>query len=282
METFEDRPAGETTVLLNNGVRMPWLGLGVWRAAEGGEVAGAVAAAVAMGYRSIDTAANYGNEFGVGLGLRRSGALREDVFVATKVWNADHGYDSTLRACGESLHKLQLDYVDLYLIHWPVRGKYKETWRALETLYRDGKARAIGVSNFQIHHLEDLLETCSIVPAINQVEYHPLLQQRELLAYCRGRNIRLEAWSPLMQGGTLLADPTIGTIAAKHGKTAAQVILRWDVQTGVVTIPKSVNERRMAENIGIFDFALDEDDLRDIGRMDREQRVGPHPDHFDF
>jgi len=274
--------AAQPQALLNNGVRMPWVGLGVWRAGGHDDVVRVIETALRIGYRSIDTAANYGNERAVGEALRRSGIPRSALFVTTKVWNADHGYDAAIRACDESLRKLGLDYVDLYLIHWPVRGKYKETWRGLETLYEEGKARAIGVSNFQIHHLEDLLQNCKIVPAVNQVEFHPYLTQRELLRYCREKGIRLEAWSPLMMGGEVLQEPVIRRIAEKHGKTPAQIILRWDIQQDVVTIPKSVTESRLRENLDIFGFSLDECDMIEIASLNRDLRAGPHPDHFDF
>lgn len=274
----------QAATTLNNGVKMPWFGLGVYKAQDGEEVVAAVKAAVRLGYRSIDTAAIYRNEDGVGRAVRElveEGAVkREELFITTKVWNADQGYDTTLEACDASLRRLGLDYVDLYLIHWPVKGKYIETWPAMEKLYKDGKARSVGVSNFHIHHLEDL-RLFEVVPAVNQVEYHPWLGQKELLTYCRDRGIRLEAWSPLAQG-RILDNPELGRIAAKHGKTAAQVVLRWDLQNGVVTIPKSVTERRLAENANVFDFALDDADMTAIDALNTGTRVGPDPDNFDF
>jgi diketogulonate reductase-like aldo/keto reductase len=270
------------TTVLNNGVKMPWLGLGVWKVAEGEEVERTVKAALHVGYRSIDTAAIYGNEEGVGRAIKESGVPREELFITTKVWNSAQGYDSTLNAFEESRRKLGLDYLDLYLVHWPVQGKYKDTWKALEKLYRDGVVKAIGVSNFHVHHLEDLLTEAEIVPAVNQVEYHPRLAQRELLQFCRDKGIQLEAWSPLMQGGELLTHPTILEIGRKYGKSAAQVILRWDLQNGVVTIPKSTNEARIAENADLFDFELSADDMAAIDALNEDRRVGPDPDNFDF
>ncbi|WP_152394414.1 aldo/keto reductase [Paenibacillus guangzhouensis] len=269
-------------VKLNNGVEMPWLGLGVWKVTDGQEVSNAVKSAIEFGYRSIDTAAVYQNESGVGQGIKDSGIAREELFVTTKVWNSDQGYESTLQAFEESRKKLGLEYLDLYLVHWPVKEKkYIDTWRALEKLYNDGLVRAIGVSNFHIHHLKDIFEVSGIVPVVNQVEYHPLLAQRELHAFCSSHNIVLEAWSPLMQG-KLLDDKTLTEIAAKYGKSVAQVILRWDLQNGVITIPKSVNPARIAENGDIFDFELSHEDMERIQSMNKEQRVGPDPDHIDF
>jgi len=269
-------------VKLNNGVEMPWLGLGVWKVTDGQEVSNAVKSAIEFGYRSIDTAAVYQNESGVGQGIKDSGIAREELFVTTKVWNSDQGYESTLQAFEESRKKLGLDYLDMYLVHWPVKEKkYIDTWRALEKLYNDGLVRAIGVSNFHIHHLKDIFEVSDMVPVVNQVEYHPLLAQRELHAFCSSHNIVLEAWSPLMQG-KLLDDPTLTKIAAKHGKSVAQVILRWDLQNGVITIPKSVSPERIAQNGDIFDFELSHEDMEHIQSMNKEQRVGPDPDHIDF
>lgn len=268
-------------VRLNNGVEMPWLGLGVWKTQEGGEVENAVKAALRAGYRHIDTATIYGNEAGVGRAIAESGVDREELFVTTKVWNSDQGYESTLRAFEESRKKLGLEFIDLYLVHWAVEGKYKETWRALEKLYRDGKVRAIGVSNFQIHHLKDLLVDAQIKPAVNQVEFHPYLTQKKLLAFCREEGIQLEAWSPLMQGN-FIQEPVIQEIAQKYGKTPAQVVLRWDLQHEVVTIPKSVKEHRIQENGDIFDFALEDEDMERLDNLNRNHRFGPDPDHVDF
>ncbi|BCU83070.1 putative oxidoreductase YtbE [Polycladomyces abyssicola] len=266
---------------LYNGVKMPWLGLGVWRAQEGGEVENAVKTAIQVGYRSIDTAAMYGNEAGVGRAVRESGVPREELFITTKVWNTDQGYDSTLAAFEASLQRLGMDYVDLYLIHWPVAGKYKETWKALEKIYRDGRARAIGVSNFQIHHLEDLMADAEIKPMVNQVEFHPYLTQKELREYCSQHAIQVEAWRPLMKGEVANV-PEIRELAAKYGKTPAQIVLRWNLQHGVVTIPKSVSESRIRENADVFDFELSQEDMAKLDGLNRNQRFGPDPDNFDF
>ncbi|MGG0822607.1 aldo/keto reductase [Paenibacillus turicensis] len=272
-------------VTLNNGVQMPWLGLGVFLAKEGTEVIQTVKAALKYGYLSIDTAAAYNNEEGVGRAIAESIAegtvAREDIFVTSKVWNSNQGYDSTLAAFNESLHKLNLDYLDLYLIHWPVKGKYKETWRALEKVYAEGKVKAIGVSNFQVHHLDDLLQDATVVPAVNQIELHPLLAQQQLRDFCKSKNIQVEAWSPLGQGN-LLEHELLKKIAAKHGKTTAQIILRWDIELGVVTIPKSVKEHRIIENANIFDFQLDAEDIAAIAKLNENKRFGSDPDNFNF
>ncbi|MED1923412.1 aldo/keto reductase [Bacillus velezensis] len=270
---------------LHNGVEMPWFGIGVFKVEEGAELVNAVKTALVHGYRSVDTAAIYGNEEGVGEGIRQglqeAGLKREDIFVTSKVWNADLGYEETLKAFDTSLEKLGLDYLDLYLIHWPVEGKYIDAWRVLETLYRDGRIKAIGVSNFQIHHLKHLMKETEIKPMINQVEYHPRLTQKELLAFCTEQDIQLEAWSPLMQG-QLLDHPVLQEIAEKYGKSAAQVILRWDLQNGVITIPKSTKKHRIEENANVFDFELSADDMKRIDDLNENLRVGPDPDNFDF
>ncbi|MCM3116102.1 aldo/keto reductase [Neobacillus sp. MER 74] len=271
----------QSTTTLNNGVKMPWFGLGVFKVEEGPELVNAVKMAIKHGYRSIDTAAIYENEEGVGQGIKESGIAREDLFVTSKVWNADLGYESTLAAYQTSLDKLGLEYLDLYLIHWPVAGKYKEAWRALETLYKEGRVRAIGVSNFQVHHLEDLLKDAEIKPMVNQVEYHPRLTQNEVQAFCRENGIQMEAWSPLMQG-QLLDNEVLVDIAAKYNKSVAQIILRWDLQNGVVTIPKSTKEHRIIENSQVFDFELTQEDMQQINELNQNHRVGPDPDNFDF
>lgn len=270
---------------LHNGVKMPWFGIGVFKVEEGPELVNAVKTAIKHGYRSIDTAAIYENEEGVGQGIREgikeAGISREDLFVTSKVWNTDLGYESTLGAYEASLNKLGLEYLDLYLIHWPVEGKYKDAWRALETLYKEGRVKTIGVSNFQIHHLEDLMKDAEIKPMVNQVEYHPRLTQKELQSFCREYGIQLEAWSPLMQG-QLLDHQVLQDIANKYGKSTAQVILRWDLQNGVVTIPKSTKEHRIIENATVFDFELTEEDMKQIDDLNQNYRVGPDPDNFDF
>lgn len=275
----------QATTTLSNGVKMPWFGLGVFKVEEGPELVNAVQTAIRHGYRSIDTAAIYGNEEGVGEGIRQglktAGIKREELFVTSKVWNADLGYESTLKAFELSLKKLGLEYLDLYLIHWPVAGKYKEAWRALEQLYKEGRIKAIGVSNFQIHHLQDLMQDAEIKPMVNQVEFHPRLTQTELRAFCKEQGIQVEAWSPLMQG-QLLDHPVLKEIADRHHKSIAQVILRWDLQHGVVTIPKSTKEQRIKENADIFDFELTAEDMQLIDAMNENLRVGPDPDNFDF
>lgn len=271
----------QLTVKLNNGVEMPKFGLGVFKVQEGQEVIDSVKAAIKAGYISIDTAAVYKNEEGVGQGIKESGVDREKLFITTKVWNADQGYDSTLAAFETSIQKLGLDYIDLYLIHWPVSGKYKETWKALEKLYKDGKVKAIGVSNFHKHHLEDLLSEAEIVPTVNQIELHPLLSQEELRNFCKEKGIVVEAWSPLAQG-KLLDNPVLTEIAAKYNKSTAQIILRWDLQNDIVTIPKSIKEHRIIENADIFDFELTAEDLEKINGLNKNERVGADPDNFNF
>lgn len=271
----------QDTTTLHNGVKMPWFGLGVFKVQEGSEVVESVKSALRNGYKSIDTAAVYKNEEGVGQALKEAGVPREELFITTKVWNSDQGYESTLQAFETSMEKLGLDYLDLYLIHWPVAGKYKETWKALEKLYKDGRVRAIGVSNFHVHHLKDLMADAEIKPMVNQVEYHPHLAQNELLEFCKAEGIQMEAWSPLKQG-ELLSEPTIVEIAEKHKKSPAQVILRWDLQNEVVTIPKSIKEHRIIENADIFDFELSAEDMERLNSLNKNERVGPDPDNFDF
>lgn len=266
--------------VLHNGVKMPWLGLGVWKVQEGEQVVDVVKAAISSGYRSIDTAAVYGNEDGVGKGIVESGVARDELFITSKVWNADQGYDTTLQAFETSMGKLGLDVLDLYLVHWPVKGKYKETWRALEQLYKDGRVRAIGVSNFHVHHLQDLLDGAEIVPMVDQVEFHPLLGQPELRAFCKEHHIQLEAWSPLMQGN--LDVPLLAELGKKYEKSPAQIILRWDIQHHVVTIPKSITPSRIAENAAIFDFSLSAEDMEKIDGLNQNKRFGPDPDNFNF
>lgn len=269
------------STVLSNGVKMPWLGLGVWKMEDGTLVSEVVKTAIKLGYRSIDTAAVYRNEAGVGQGIKECGVPREELFITTKVWNSDQGYETTMAAFEGSLDRLGLDYVDLYLVHWPVKGKYKETWCALVELYKQGRVRAIGVSNFQIHHLKDIIEDTGFVPMVNQVEFHPHLSQKPLLAYCKEQGIQLEAWSPLAQGA-LVNHPVLGEIGAKYKKSASQVILRWDLQNGVVTIPKSVREARLKENGDVFDFALTEADMAAIDALNLDKRMGSDPDNFNF
>ncbi|WP_217176989.1 aldo/keto reductase [Streptomyces sp. AC495_CC817] len=269
------------TLTLNNGIEMPQLGFGVFQVPDA-ETTAAVSAALEAGYRSIDTAAIYGNEAGVGRALAESGIARGELFVTSKVWTSDHGYDSTLRAYDAALERLGLDYLDLYLIHWPTpaRGTYPETWRALETLYREGRVRAIGVSNFEPEHLDRIATPDGIVPAVNQVELHPALQNRAVIAANDSRGIVTEAWSPLAQGAVLGEDAVV-EIADRHGKTPAQVVLRWHLQQGRVVIPKSVTPARIAENLDVFDFELGAQELTAIDGLERDGRTGPHPAEFD-
>ncbi|KAA9151356.1 aldo/keto reductase [Amycolatopsis acidicola] len=267
---------------LNNGVAIPQLGFGVYQVpAE--DTAQVVQTALETGYRSIDTAAAYRNEAGVGEALRAAGLPREELFVTTKLWNSDHGYDATLRAFDASMAKLGLDYLDLYLIHWPLpaRGTAVDTWRAFEKLYADGRVRAIGVSNFEIAHLRELLARTDIVPAVNQIELHPYLQQGDLRAFHAEHGIATEAWSPLGQGA-VLGDEMIAGLADKYGKSPAQIVLRWHLQRGTVVIPKSATPSRIAENFGVFDFELATDDVAELGELDAGKRTGPDPDTFNL
>lgn len=270
-----------STRTLHNGVKMPIMGLGVWKVDNGEEASNAVKWALQAGYRMIDTAAAYKNEEGVGHGIKASGVAREEIFVTTKVWNSDQGYEKTLKAYDDSLQRLNLDYVDLYLIHWPVAGQFVDTWRAMEQLYKEGRVRAIGVCNFHQHHLEELMKTAEIKPMVNQIELHPQLTQEPLRSYCREQEIEVEAWSPLGQG-KLLQDPVLVGIGERYQKTAAQVILRWDIQKQVITIPKSVNHDRILQNADVFDFELSSEELAKIDALNKNARFGADPDDFDF
>lgn len=271
----------QDTTTLHNGVKMPWFGLGVYKVQEGEEALNSVKAAIKAGYKAIDTAALYENEESVGQAIKESGVAREELFITTKVWNSDQRNDSVLEAFETSLKKLGLEYVDLYLVHWPVKEKYKQTWKVLEQLYKEGRVRAIGVSNFNIRQLEDLLSDAEIKPMVNQVELHPLLSQPELREYCKKQEIQIEAWAPLGQG-RLLEHEVLTEIAARYNKSTAQVILRWDLQNEIVTIPKSVKEHRIIENADIFDFELSPSDIEKINSLNENKRFGADPETFNF
>lgn len=268
-------------VTLNNGLQMPQLGYGVWRVPDE-EVTVAVTKALEVGYRSIDTAKVYKNERGVGKALAASNIPREELFITTKVWNSDQGYENTLKAFDASLERLGLDYVDLYLIHWPTPkyDEYVETYKALEKLYKDGRVKAIGVSNFTIEHLQRILDECEIVPVVNQVECHPYLQQNELKEFCKQHNIYLEAYSPLMSGGDALTNDVVTGIAEKHSKTPAQVIIRWHLQNNNIVIPKSVTPSRIKENFHVFDFELTPDEMKQIAGLNRDERTNQDPNEM--
>jgi diketogulonate reductase-like aldo/keto reductase len=269
-----------TDITLYNGNLMPSTGLGTYRIEDQKTAAETVAAAIETGYRHIDTAAIYGNEEGVGQGIKDSGAGRDKVFLTTKIWNEDLRAGRIKEAFAESLKRLSTDYVDLLLVHWPT-GNYTEYWKDFEELYREGSARNIGVSNFTMRMLDELLPVCEIKPAVNQVELHPFLTQKPLLKYCHSKEITLTAWSGFMVG-KLLDNPDILRIAEKYGKTAAQIILRWNYQNRVISIPKSTKKRRLEENIDIFDFKIEFDDLKFIDGLNKNLRKGPNPEDFDF
>ncbi len=255
--------------LLNNGVKIPRLGLGVYQAPPGESTLRAVKYALKIGYRHIDTAWLYGNEIDVGRAIRESGIEREEIFITTKVWNSDQGYQSTLAACDRSLKLLGLPYVDLYLIHWPVEGRGKDTWKAMIKLLREGKTRAIGVSNYEIFHLQDIFQNFDVIPSINQVEFHPFLFQEKLLEFCKNSNIQLEAYSPLTRGQRLNHHILVG-LAKKYGKSSAQILIRWNLQHGLVVIPKSIHENRIRENIQVFDFQLEETDMKLLNSLNED------------
>ena len=268
------------TITLNNGIEMPQLGFGVFQVPDA-ETTAAVAEALQAGSRSIDTAAIYGNERGVGQAIADSGIDRGELFITSKVWNADQGFEETLAAYDASLEKLGLDYLDLYLIHWPApaNDRFIDTWKALEKLYADGRVRAIGVSNFEPDQLEQLLAEATVVPVVNQVELHPALQNRSVQAFGAEHGIATEAWSPLAQGAAL-QDPSVLAISEAHGRTPAQVILRWHLQQGRIVIPKSVTPSRIAENLDVFGFELSADELSAIDALEKDGRTGPHPATF--
>ncbi|MEO1010273.1 MAG: aldo/keto reductase [Bacteroidota bacterium] len=265
---------------LNNGLKMPSLGLGVLFAKDDGEVEDAVFSALKAGYRKIDTAAAYQNEMGVGRAIRESGIPRAELFIATKVWNTEQGYDKTLLAFEQSLKQLQTDYVDLYLIHWPVKSKYRETYRAMEHIHSSGRAKAIGVCNFSIAQLEDLMGHSGIVPAVNQVEMHPHLNQNEMLRFAKGHDIQLEAWRPIMMGEVLYI-PELIAIGEAHHKSAVQITLRWLIQRGVAAIPKSVNPKRILQNFELFDFELTPAQMQVIEGLNQNRRLGEDLSHIE-
>ncbi|GAB3218004.1 aldo/keto reductase [Kineococcus gypseus] len=268
------------SVTLHDGVEMPQIGLGVWQVPQE-RTAEVVLDALEAGYRHVDTAAGYGNEAGVGDALRTSDVPRQEVFVTTKLPNEQHGRDRTLRTFDESTAKLQLEYLDLYLIHWPTqRDDYVETWQAFAELQREGRIRSIGVSNFQKTHLRKLIDETGIVPTVNQVELHPYLVQEDLRAFNAEHGIATEAWSPLARGGELLSDPVITRVAAETGKEPAQVVLRWHLQLGNVVIPKSVTPARVRSNIDVLGFTLTDEQVAAISALNRDERTGPDPDTF--
>jgi len=269
------------TVKLVNGVEMPYFGLGVFKTKEGSEVENSVKWALEAGYRQIDTAAIYENEQGVGNALKTSGIPRNEIFITTKSWNENQRNGTVIEGFEESLKLLQTDYVDLYLIHWPVKGKYTATWKVMEEIYRSGRAKAIGVSNFLQHHLEDIFGIAEIKPMVNQVECHPHLVQQPLIDFCRAHDIRFEAWSPIMRGA-VNDIPLFQELSEKYKKAPVQLVLRWDLQKGIVTIPKSVHLERIKSNAEIFDFELSEEDIRRIDKLDKNKRFGSHPDTFTF
>jgi diketogulonate reductase-like aldo/keto reductase len=266
----------DTKVKLNNGVQMPIFGLGTFQTRSGRETRDAVLHALKVGYRHIDTASMYGNEEDVGAAIKESGIRREEIFVTTKLWNSDHGYDSALAAFEKSSRRLDLSYVDLYLIHWPVQRLRNETWRALETLLKERKCRAIGVSNYMIRHLEELVENSSTVPAVNQVEFSPYLYQKDLLEFCRKNGIQLEAYSPLTKGHKL-SDPKLAALASKYSRSPAQILIRWALQHQIVVIPKSSKGERITENADVFDFAISSEDMRALDLFDQGLRTSWDP-----
>lgn len=269
----------DATIELGRGVEMPRFGLGTYKSAPGAEVEHSVQTALELGYRSIDTASMYDNEQGVGVGLRASGVPREEVFLTTKVWNTEQGYDNTLAACDRSLEKLGTDYLDLYLIHWPIQAHLADTWRAMEDLLDAGKTRAIGVCNFLPHHLKELLAVARIGPMVDQIEFHPRLQQPGLQAFLAEHDIVLEAWAPIMRG-RVSEIPQLVEIGDAHGKSPEQVAIRWVLQLGGVVIPKSVHAERIAQNADVFDFELTDEQMNRIDALDTGERIGKDPDEF--
>lgn len=263
---------------LHNGIKMPYFGLGVFQSED---TTNSVLTALDRGYRHIDTASVYNNEKEVGNAIKQHAVEREDIFVVSKVWNSDQGFEKTIKAYHDSLKRLNMDYLDLYLVHWPVNGKFVETWKAMEFLYNEGKVKAIGVSNFMRNHLDELLPNCSVIPMVNQMEFHPYLVQQELVNFCLEKGIQYESWSPLMKGKILDID-ILKKLSQKYEKTIVQIVLRWNLQKGIVTIPKSSNPERIKSNAQIFDFELSQEDLDVIDSLDKNLRIGPDPNNFNF
>ncbi|UCE09128.1 MAG: aldo/keto reductase [Candidatus Thorarchaeota archaeon] len=266
----------DSKLKLNNGVHIPLLGLGTYHLSPSKMARNAILSALQLGYRHIDTAMIHRNETDVGAAIRESGIPRDQVFITTKLWNSDQGYESALAACKQSMKRLGVDYIDLYLIHWPVPERRLESWRALEKLLDYGNCRTIGVSNYQYRHLEELLGECSVVPAVNQVEFHPFLFQRELFLYCKSKSIQLEGYSPLTKG-MRLRDPQLQWIAAKYNKTVAQILVRWQLEHDIVTIPKSARANRIRENSQVFDFSISREDMKILNNMNEDLRTSWDP-----
>ncbi len=270
-----------STTKLHNGIEMPRLGLGVFQSKDGSEVINAIKYAWDVGYRLVDTASFYDNEKGVGQAIKELGINRQEIFVTSKIWNSDQGYDSTIEACNKSLSLLGSDYIDLYLVHWPVKGKYLETWKAMEELYQDGKLKAIGVSNFLQHQLEDLLKIANVVPMVNQIEYHPYLTQPALIDFCNSNNIKVQSWAPLMRGKIFEINEIV-EMANRYDVSPAQLVIRWNLQNNVMVIPKSVHQDRIVGNASVFHFNISDEDMKLLNDLDRGGRIGPDPDDFDF
>jgi len=268
---------------LNNGIEIPAIGLGVFRIEDAKLAQQTVETALEAGYRHIDTAMIYGNEEAVGKAIKNSGIPRSEIFLTTKLWNDDQRSGKVDEAIDGSLKRLGLDYVDLYLVHWPVKGYYADIWKKMEKVHKDGKSKSIGVSNYHEHHLDDLLKQAQIVPAVNQIECYPYLTQEALIKYCLEKGIRPEAWGPLGAGQTdIFTNPVIVEIAKKHGKSPAQVVLRWHLDRGVIVIPKSSNKDRQKENLSISDFHLNAEDIKQISALNKDKRLGSNPDNFNF